>query len=594
MVKQAWKTLLIGSLLLGSSLVHTGTPAGAEAAIDAIPNTTRIEKSYDQSFLSITGFASLGVKDRSEYVGTSYHRTVNTARELLQALLDARSGNVKVIEITADLDLGWKALALTPEEMQTYNFISEYSRPSNGFTNPLLEASGVSQLKIANVDGLTIFSTNGHTIKHAELNLQNSSNDIVLRNLSFDGMWQWDDSGAHKEVGWTFIKVNGATNVWIDHCSFTIAADGMIDLENGATNVTLSWNTFGLLADEQPDPNGNIYQSIEFMEQKYQEGSLGENSLYARMRNGGATKNQIMAYAAYHSKVHLNGSGDKDYTDYVRSNGEVVKDGNHRIKMTMAYNHYTNVGQRLPMIRQGTGHLFNNVFDNSTHQQILDSVPAISQQGTDRLSRGINSRNGASIAGDTNVYIAFNEPIIGAERQGDDTKNMNAPWDVLFQNAINHFLLVNSKLTTPSGETYIGSSWDNNGDNPFTKGVTWYDKSTIGKWAWSSSIVGVENMHKDKPPAEPFEFTYHYDEQLPYTYQIVPLSEVETTINQYAGAGKLQLSAEEWLKISYEAEAASEEDAEEGGSKSLYLVLAVAGGVVVLAALGWFLAKRKK
>lgn len=106
-----------------------------------------------------------------------------------------------------------------------------------------------------------------------------------------------------------------------------------------------------------------------------------------------------MAYAAYHSKVHLVGSGDKDYTNYVGSNGVEIKDGNQRLRLTLAYNRYTNVGSRLPMIRQGVGHLFNNSFDNSTHQNVLDSVTAISKYGHDKLSRGMNARNGASIAG---------------------------------------------------------------------------------------------------------------------------------------------------------------------------------------------------
>ena len=84
----------------------------------------------------------------------------------------------------------------------------------------------------------------------------------------------------------------------------------------------------------------------------------------------------------------------------------------------------------------------------------MDSVYAISTYGGDTLSRGMNARNGASIAADTNVYNAFNEPLIGAERQGDDTGNMNAPFDVLFKDAINHSLIVNSTVTNSSGILY--------------------------------------------------------------------------------------------------------------------------------------------
>ncbi|MCR8632744.1 carbohydrate-binding protein [Paenibacillus radicis (ex Xue et al. 2023)] len=552
MIKKILSSLVMGTLLV-TSFFNAGNVAEA-AVINTIPNTSKVEKSYDSSFLSVPGYASLGVKDRSSYVGTSYYRTVSNGRQFLQAVLDARNGTVKVIEVTADINLGWTELALNSTEVSQYSFITKYPDPTNGFTNPLLIASGVSKLNISNVDGLTIFSTSGKTIRHAEMKLQASANDIVLRNLNFDEMWQWDDAGDHKEVGWSFIKVNGANNVWIDHCKFSIAADGMIDMENGASNVTFSWNEFGLAANQNPATTSSIYKSIDYMEQKYAAGTLNTStSLYYKMRHGGATKNQIMAYAAYHSKVHLVGSGDKDYTNYVGSNGVEVKDGNQRLRLTMAYNRYTNVGQRLPMIRQGTGHLFNNYFDNSTHHSALNSASAISTYGTDKLSRAVNARNGASIAADTNVYNSFNEPQIGAERQGDDTANMNAPFDVLFQNALNHSLIVNSTVTNSNGTTYTGSSWDNNGVNAFTSGMTWYNKSTIGNWAWSSHIVGVENMSKSTPPSTPFTFTYGTTEQLPYAYQTFPLSSVVTTVNQYAGVSKVTMSAADWLKKSYGA-----------------------------------------
>lgn len=541
--------LLVISFLT-STLLIGGSKAIKAADFDSIPNTSKTFKNYDKSFMSVTGFASLGVKDRSEYHGTSYYRKVMDGREFLQAILDASNGTVKVIEVAKDLDLGWLALNLSKEEAKTYSFVTKYPNPTNGFTNPLLAESGVSKLSIANIDGLTIFSKKGKTIKHAEIKLQGSVNDIVIRNLNFDEMWQWDDTGKHKEVGWSFIKVNGANNVWIDHCKFSIAADGMIDVENGASNITLSWCEFGLEATEKPEKDSSIYQSINFMEDKYMANELGETSVYLNMRNAGATKEQIMAYAAYHSKCHLNGSGDKDYVNYIDKNGVEFKDGNQRIRLTLAYNSYSNIGQRIPMIRQGVGHLYNCYFDNSTHEEVLESVSAIATYGTDKLSRALNARNGASIAADTCVFNGITEPIVGAEIQGMDTSNMNAPWDTLFQSAYNRNLIVNSKITNKNG-TYIGSSWDNDGENLFTPGFKWYDKSTIGNWAWSSKIVGSENMSKSNPPSDPFTFEYNYDEELAYTYNVLPLDKVESTIKKYAGADTVNMNPKDWLKIEY-------------------------------------------
>lgn len=541
--------LLILLLFTSSSLLsETRVTRGAE--IDSIPNTTRNVESYDKSFLSVTGFAAMGVNDRGDYMGTSYYREVKKEKEFLQAVLDAKNGDVKVIEIAEDLNMGWRNLNLSSEEIKKYNFIKKNQEPTDGMTNPNIISSGVSELTINDVDGLTIFSKDGKTLRHVELVLQRDSNDIIIRNLNFDGMWQWDDSGAHKEVGWGFIVVNGATNVWIDHSSFSIAGDGLIDLKNGASDVTISWSSLGLTADENPDENSDIYQSINFMEEKYTANELGPDSLYFKMRDDGATKEEIMAYTAYHSKAQLNGSGDKDYVDYVYSNGDVVKDSNQRIRLTIAYSSYTNIGQRVPMVRQGVGHVYNLYHDNSSHYDVLDRVNAISNHESYTLSRGMNARNGASIAADTSVYNDIEEPIITAERQGMDTKNMNEPWDTLFQHAYNNNLIVNSKITNKYG-TYTGSSWDNDGENLFTTGFTWDDKSTIGNWAWSSYIVGIEDMHKDNPPTEPFSFEYNYDEELPYTYKVLPLESVVPTLTEFAGARKVSMSAEDWLKVEY-------------------------------------------
>ncbi|NYE04342.1 pectate lyase [Bacillus niacini] len=533
-----------------TTLLFGGNALVSAAEIDSIPNTTRNFKDYDNSYLSVTGYASLGVNDRTHYIDTTYYRQVKTEREFLQAILDAGNGSVKVIEVAKDLNLGWKALNLSSEETKKYRFIRNYRNPMNGFTNPNLASSGVSQLDINNVDGLTIFSKKGKTIRSAEFKLQNSTNDIVIRNLNFDGMWQWDDTGKHKEVGWTFIKINGANNVWIDHCKFSIAADGLIDTENGGSNITISWSEFGLPANENPPEESDIYQSIQYMEGKYASKELNSDSIYFNMRNGGATKEQIMAYAAYHSKVHLSGSGDKDYVNYVSSSGTEVKDGNQRIRLTLAYNRYTNIGQRIPMIRQGTGHMYNCYLDNSTHYDVLDNVSAIAEYGTDTLSRALNARNGASIAADTCVFHDINEPITGSEIQGLDTTNMDEQWAELFQSAYNRNLIVNSHITNKYG-TYTGSSWDNNGENLFNKGFTWYDKSTIGNWAWSSHIVGSENMSKTNPPTNPFTFQYNYDEEIPYTYNVLPLNSVMATLTNYAGANKVNMSPIGWLKTDY-------------------------------------------
>lgn len=571
-------TLVIaGMLTVSTAFVQSGamvsyaenrtTEAAAQGAVSEIPGTVTTESSYNDSFLSVTGFASIegNINDRSAYVGTEYYRTVDDERAFLDALVDAQQGLVKVIEITRDMNLGYTELNLTSEERKKYSMVAKYGAPNNeltkengGFTNPLMLASGVTKISLSNIHGLTIFSTNGSSIKHTELKLNPSSSDIVIRNLNFKEMWQWDDAGAQKEVGWSNLKINGAKNVWIDHCSFEMASDGNIDMENGSSGITISWCEIGIEATETPDQGSSIYQSIMFMEDRYQNNKLSaDKSLYYQLRQGGATPEQIMAYSAYHKKCHLTGSGDKDYVNYVDKNGNVTEDANSNLELTLAYNHYSNVGQRVPMIRQGVGNLINCYIDDSTHAAAEAASPIFKQIGPYSLTRCLNSRNGACIAADTCVFNGVEEPITGSEVQGDDISNMSALWAHLFQKVYNHVLIVNSTVSNSKG-TYTGSSWDNNGENLFTAGFNWKDKSTLGKWAWSSSIVNKESYSKSNPPAiedAPFEFTYDTETGLPFEYQVLPLEEVQEVVTEKSGSGVIEMSNADWLKTEYLADA---------------------------------------
>lgn len=542
----------------------TDSESPIQQAVEEIPGTLSNLQAFDKSFYNVTGFASVNnsIKDRSEYVGTAAHKKVSNAKEFLAAIAEAKDGKVKIIELTDDIDLGWNKLALTSSEKSQYSFVAQYGNPKpndslstltelNGFTNPDMKESGVTKLSLSGIDGLTIFSANGSAIKHVETKLNKGANDIVIRNIHFKNMWQWDDDLKQKAVGWSNLKLNGGTNLWIDHCTFDVAFDGNIDLENGSTGISITWCKIGQDAKEDFVSGNAIYDSIMFMESLYQEGKLTTGSYYKDFRDGytnritgevvTASPEDIMAFSAYHDKCHLVGSGDKDYVDYVDGNGVVTPDANSNIKLTLAYNHYLNIGQRLPMIRQGTGHLINCYIDDSAHMDLSKGSKFVDAPSNYKFSRCINARNGASIAADTCVFNGVEDPIIGAESQGLDLGNMSGDWKIYFKNAYNRSLIVNSEVTNSVG-TYVGSSWDNEGVNSFiTKNYKWSDKSTINNWAWSSSIVGKEGYDKSNPPkgtdgkAFPFEFTYNTDEKLPYEYNVMPLDEVKTIVPANAG-----------------------------------------------------------
>ncbi|HSD08794.1 T9SS type A sorting domain-containing protein [Flavobacterium sp.] len=71
------------------------------------------------------------------------------------------------------------------------------------------------------------------------LYLKGGSDNVIIRNLIFEGPGAWDIGGQDN------LAADGATNLWIDHCDFQDGIDGNFDLKNNADNITVSWCKFG-------------------------------------------------------------------------------------------------------------------------------------------------------------------------------------------------------------------------------------------------------------------------------------------------------------------------------------------------------------
>ncbi|MES2574075.1 MAG: T9SS type A sorting domain-containing protein [Bacteroidota bacterium] len=70
------------------------------------------------------------------------------------------------------------------------------------------------------------------------LNLKAGSNNVIIRNLVFEGPGAWDHSGRDN------LCIDGGTNIWVDHCEFQDAMDGNFDIKGLADNITVSWCKF--------------------------------------------------------------------------------------------------------------------------------------------------------------------------------------------------------------------------------------------------------------------------------------------------------------------------------------------------------------
>lgn len=73
------------------------------------------------------------------------------------------------------------------------------------------------------------------------LNLKNGSNNVIIRNLIFEGPGAYDIDGRDN------LKADGCTNLWVDHCEFQDGIDGNFDNKGNTDNVTISWCKFTYL-----------------------------------------------------------------------------------------------------------------------------------------------------------------------------------------------------------------------------------------------------------------------------------------------------------------------------------------------------------
>ena len=97
------------------------------------------------------------------------------------------------------------------------------------------------------------------------------------------------------------VTIRGGQNVWVDHCTFVDCGDGSIDITEGAQTVTVSWCKF------------------------------------------------VYTYNHDHDFVNLIGASDSDNCPFY---------------VTMHHNwYYTNCIERMPSVRFGTVHVFNNYYN---------------------------------------------------------------------------------------------------------------------------------------------------------------------------------------------------------------------------------------
>jgi pectate lyase len=329
----------VGPGELGSYSVQVANSYGSVASSAA---QLQLSSLPPVSSLRLIGFASLttgvtggGLVDfanpGANYLAITAASSPTPAHALKAAL---ESNAPMVIELQTDVDLG---------------VLRNISRQP--LLHPDMIASGVGRINVRS--NKTLYSVHGATLKHGTLNIDNQSN-IIIRNLKFRELWEWDDqtTGDYDLQGWDYVAItNGAHHVWVDHCDFEKAYDGLLDVTQGADLVTISWCRFS------GDASGFVKRQIDHLEALYQSNpSDPKIAYYASRRNSGASAQSILAAELPQKKGSLIGSAD---------NNEAVDapGGLCYLNVTLHHNYYVGVADRAPRMRYGNAHVLNAFMD---------------------------------------------------------------------------------------------------------------------------------------------------------------------------------------------------------------------------------------
>lgn len=424
------------------------------------------------------------------------YRKVYTATDLVAAL---GSKTTKVIEIMNDLDLGYNEV---PAAART-GALRTAAAP---LTHPVLLQTGVSTIDIQDKTNLTIFSANGATIRHAEFNVKRANN-LLIRNLKFDELWEWDESskGNFDKQDWDFVTVDMTSdNVWIDHCTFTKAYDGVVDVKGGSKNVTISWSSF---VGDDGGPNSFVRKQIDALE-----ANKSAYPMYNFLRTNGFSTEDIIAIARSQKKGHLVGANEFD-----------TLNANHRL--TLHHNYYLNMQDRMPRLRGGNAHVFN-VYVNNTEALAAKDLRAA------RVA-AMTPANAAKLTGGSPTYhfdVTLNGSI--STEGGAVLLEKSQLVDVLSP-------LRNNQVSASQPE-YTGKILAL--DTLYSlRGVTFRGDSTTP----GSPLAPV-------PAPEP-AFSWNGFTTLPYAYATHDPSQLPSLLTgaEGAGSGMLSWPKENWLKTSY-------------------------------------------
>jgi pectate lyase len=514
-------TLTLPSVQLSDAGTYTVTVSNSAGAVTSNPATLTVIAPGSNARYALAGFATTdgGTTGGGELAETdAAYVKVTTPLELATAIARANktAGAVKVIEIMNDLDLGWNEVGAAVQTLASTPF-RQHATP---LLHPVLLSSGVSIVDVKAKSGLTIFSANGSTLRHATLNVKGTSN-IIIRNLRFDELWEWDEStkGNYDRNDWDFIDLgNGSQvhHVWIDHCTFTKAYDGILDIKGGSYAITLSWNRY-VGDDGATGGSSFVRKQLAALEAS----ACGAGCpMYTFLRASGFTVDDIAAIHRGHDKTHLIGATE-------------LSAENALFTVTMHHLWFQNPWDRLPRLRAGNVHAYDLYVDDSAelaaHYMRDARAAALSSaaQGTlngtynfDPPLNGSISTEGGAVLIEKSVYLDSLWPLRNNQK---DPANAAYTGKIAALDTLYVFHDAAGVATTVRGNS-------TDAGNPLGP-----SQAAIIPFSWS-------------PPAGT---SWTSTTALPYSYTTDDPASLQAILSAGAGAGVLTWPKANWLKTSY-------------------------------------------
>lgn len=138
-------------------------------------------------------------------------------------------GNAAPVTVSTYADLTAKLKLTTPQVILVSGTIA------CSYTSVL-----VNDKTIIGLPGARLINTDQTATGSGILSLKPGSNNVIIRNLIFEGPGAYDVDGRDN-------LTSEATNIWVDHCEFQDGTDGNFDNKGAADNVTISWCKFTYL-----------------------------------------------------------------------------------------------------------------------------------------------------------------------------------------------------------------------------------------------------------------------------------------------------------------------------------------------------------